>query len=49
MKDWKAAVRTWENKRKNDNSYNSQQKNVNASRQSQLDYLLESIRRDEGK
>lgn len=49
MKDWKAAVRTWENteKKKNQNRQSNSRSDINASRQSQLEYLLNSIKEDE--
>lgn len=49
MKDWKAAVRTWERNRKQNGGNSRQRDNsdVNASRQSQLDYLLGKIREEE--
>ena len=47
MKSWKAAVRTWERERKQKNSTRNMSSDINASRQSQLDYLLNSIKEAE--
>ncbi len=49
MKDWKAAVRTWERKDKENQRNNGSQTraDINASKQSQLNYLLNKIREEE--
>lgn len=46
MKDWKAAVRTWERSRQQGGSQ-KQSGDVNANKQTQLDYLLSRIREED--
>ena len=47
MKSWKAAVRTWERERKQKHEARNMSSDINASRQAQLDYLLNSIKEAE--
>lgn len=47
MKDWKAAVRTWERKRKEERSSNAYRSSYGNSRDEQFNSLMEQIRRDE--